>query len=241
MRNPKKTKILIVDDNNISAACLGIYLKKMGFLSIYAENGLNVLKLLPFEQPDAILLDIGMEPIDGITLLKHIRKDAAFSSIPVIMVTGDESTETINKCRKNGCAGYLKKPVTIAELHKVLEGCLFARRKHHRVSVNKEVIVIYNEKPYTLMTDSLSEGGVSIKKKEPFPVGAEVQVILPFLDKGTFCLQGAVVYIKNPPENDSDVLSGMGIQFKGYGDDAAKTLKVYIERIISEGSQGVEV
>jgi two-component system, cell cycle response regulator DivK len=238
MTDPKKTKILVVDDNEISATCLEIYLKKMGFISIYAGNGLDVLRLLHFEQPDAILLDIGMEPIDGITLLKHIKKEAKFSSIPVIMVTGDESAETIKKCRKNGCAGYLNKPVTIAELHTVLEECLFARRKHLRVSMNKEVIVIYNEKQYMLMTDTLSEGGVSIKKKDPFPVGAAVQVILPFLDKGLFCLQGAVVYTQNPLENESG-FSGMGIQFKGYSDDAAKILKVYIEKIIGERTQAV--
>ena len=239
MTDPKKNKILVVDDNEVSATCLEIYLKKMGFNSIYAGNGLDVLRLLNFERPDAILLDIGMEPIDGITLLKHIKKEEKFSSIPVIMVSGDESAETIEKCRTNGSAGYLKKPVTIAELHKVLEECLFARRRYYRVLVNEDVIVIYNKKPYVLRTDTLSEGGVYIKKKDPFPVGTEVQVILPFLDKGSFSLQGTVVHTKNSWENDADDLSGMGIQFKGYSEEVAKILKAYIEKIIAEGIQAV--
>jgi two-component system, cell cycle response regulator DivK len=237
MTDPNKNKILVADDNEISATYLGIFLKKMGFNSIHVGNGLDALRLLKFERPDAVLLDIGMEPIDGISVLKHIKKEEKFSSLPVIMVSGDDSTETIDKCRKNGCAAYLKKPVTIAELHKVLEGCLFARRKYYRASVNKEVTVIYNEKPYMLITDTLSEGGIYIKKKDPFPVGAEVQVILPFLDKGSFCLQGTVVYTKNPLEKDFDVLSGMGIQFKGHSEDAARKLKLYIEKIIAEGTR----
>lgn len=239
MEGPRKTHILIADDNEISATYLGIFLKKMGFTSTYAKNGLDVLKLLNFERPDAILLDVGMQPMDGIAVLKHIKQEKNISLIPVIMVSGDESSETIEKCRKHGCAGYLKKPVTITALHKALEGCLFARRKHFRVSVNKEVIVIYNEKPYMLFTDTLSKGGVSIKKKDPFPVGAEVQVVLPFLDKGSFCLQGTVVYTKISPENNLEVLSGMGIQFKGYSDDAANILQVYLEKIIAEGAQAV--
>ena len=209
----------------------------MGFNSIQAGNGLDVLRLLKFKRPDAVLLDIGMEPIDGIVVLKNIKNDVNLSSIPVIMVSGDDSIETIKKCRGNGCAGYLKKPVTIAELHQVLEKCLFARRKHCRVSVNKEVIVIYNGKSYMLITETLSEGGVYLKNKNPFPLGSEVEVTLPFLDKGSFCLQGTVVYIKNPLENASDVLSGMGIQFKGYSDDEAKMLNVYIENIIAEGTR----
>jgi CheY-like chemotaxis protein len=239
MTDPKKNKILVADDDEISATYLGIYLKKMGFLPISAGNGLDVLKLLKLERPDAVLLDIGMEPMDGIVLLKHIKEDEKFSSVPVIMVSGDESTETIEKCKKIGSAGYLKKPVTIAQLHKAIEGCLFARRKHCRVSVNKEVSVIYNEKSYTLITETLSEGGVYVKKKDPFPFGAEVEIRLPFLDKGVFSLQGTVVYTINPLEHDSDMLSGMGIQFKGCPDNASKILKEYIEKIVAEGTMVV--
>jgi Tfp pilus assembly protein PilZ len=131
----------------------------------------------------------------------------------------------------------LKKPVPIAELHKALEGCLFARRKHCRVSVNKEVIVRYNEKTYSLITESLSEGGVYVKKNDPFPLGAEVEITLPFLDGGSFSLQGTVVYANNPLEKDTECLSGMGIQFRGQADDAAKVLKEYIEAMIAEGTR----
>ena len=237
MTDPKKSKVLVADDDEISAAYLGIFLKKMGFIPVRAANGLDVLKQLNLERPDAVLLDIGMEPINGIVVLKHIKRDEQLSLIPVIMVSGDDSKETIEKCRKNGSAGYLKKPVTIAALHKALEGCLFARRTHCRVSVNKEVIVVYNEKPYTLITETLSEGGVYVKKNDPFPLGAAVEVTLPFLDGESFSLQGTVVYAKNPLEKDTDGLPGMGIQFRGYPADASKTLKEYIETMIAEGTR----
>jgi CheY-like chemotaxis protein len=237
MTNPKKSKVLVADDDEISAAYLGIFLKKMGFIPVHAANGLDVLKQLNLERPDAVLLDIGMEPINGIVVLKHIKRDEQLSLIPVIMVSGDHSHETIEKCRKNGSAGYLKKPLTIADLHKALEGCLFARRKHCRVSINKEVIVIYNEKTYSLITESLSEGGVYVKKNDPFPLGAEVEVTLPFLDGGSVRLQGTVVYAKNPLDKDADGLPGMGIQFGSQSDDAAKVLKEYIETNIAEGTR----
>jgi CheY-like chemotaxis protein/Tfp pilus assembly protein PilZ len=237
MTDPKKSKVLVADDDEISAAYLGIVLKKMGFIPIHAVNGLDVLRLLNFERPDVALLDIGMEPINGIVVLRHIKRDENLFSIPVIMMSGEDSNETIEKCRKSGSAGYLKKPVTIAELHKALEACLFARRKHCRVSVNKEVIVIYNEKPYSLITETLSEGGVYVKKNDPFPLGAEVEVTLPFLDKGSFSLQGTVMYAKNPLEKDTDGLSGMGIQFRGQSHDASKILKEYIETNIAEGTR----
>ena len=235
MTDPKKSKILVADDDGISGAYLGIFLKKMGFIPLHADNGLDVLRLLNFERPAVVLLDIGMEPINGIVVLKHIKREVNLTSIPVIMVSGDDSKETIEKCRKNGSAGYFKKPVTIAELHKTLEGCLFARRKHCRVSVNKEVQVIYNEKPYSLITETLSEGGICVKNNDLFPLGAEVEVTLPFLDGGLFSLQGTVVHTKKPLEKDTEGLSGMGIQFRGQSADVLKTLKEYIETIIVEG------
>jgi len=58
---------------------------------------------------------------------------------------------------------------------------------------------------------------------------------MPFLYGGSFSLQGTIVYTKNHLEDDSDGLSGLGIQFRGYSDDASKRLKDYIETIIAEG------
>ena len=108
--------MLVADDDDISAAYLGIFLKKMGFSPVHAANGLDVLKQLNLDRPGAVLLDIGMEPINGIVVLKHIKREVALSSIPVFMVSGDASKETIEKCRKNGCAGYLKMKTDISIL-----------------------------------------------------------------------------------------------------------------------------
>jgi PleD family two-component response regulator len=46
MTDTKRSKILVVDDSEVSAAYLEIFLKKMGFLSIHAVNGLDVMRIL---------------------------------------------------------------------------------------------------------------------------------------------------------------------------------------------------
>ncbi len=68
-----------------------------------------------------ILLDIGMETMDGITVLEAVKKDTQTSHIPVIMVSGDNSRETIKKCTRLGCVGYLAKPVNADKLREALE------------------------------------------------------------------------------------------------------------------------
>lgn len=119
MSDPKK-KVLIADDNQVSYAYLEVLLKRMGIASIHAKNGLQVLKLIKDENPDIILLDIGMETMDGIAVLEAVKKDTQTSHIPVIMVSGDNSKETIKKCTSLGCVGYLEKPVNADNLREAL-------------------------------------------------------------------------------------------------------------------------
>ena len=114
-------KVLIADDNQVSFAYLEVLLKRMGIASIHAKNGLEVLKLIKDEKPDIILLDIGMETMDGITVLEAVKKDTRTSHIPIIMVSGDDSKETIKKCMSLGSVGYLAKPVNADKLREALE------------------------------------------------------------------------------------------------------------------------
>jgi CheY-like chemotaxis protein len=114
-------KVLIADDNEVSFAYLEVLLKRMGFISIHVKNGLELLKLIKHEKPNFILLDIGMGTMDGLTALKAVKEDKQISDIPVIMVSGDDSKETIAKCRRLGCVGYLIKPVNADKLHEALE------------------------------------------------------------------------------------------------------------------------
>lgn len=120
MPNSNKT-VLIADDNQVSFAYLEVLFKRMGIASIHAKNGLEVLKLIKKQKPDIILLDIGMETMDGITVLEAVKKDKQTSHIPVIMVSGDDSKETIKKCMRLGCDGYLAKPVNADKLREALE------------------------------------------------------------------------------------------------------------------------
>ena len=114
-------KVLIADDNEVSFAYLEVTLRRMGFTSIYVKNGVELLKRIKYEKPDIILLDIGMQTMDGLTALKAVKEDNQTSHIPVIMVSGDDSKETIAKCRSLGSAGYLVKPVSSDKLREALE------------------------------------------------------------------------------------------------------------------------
>ena len=83
-----KTRILIVDDEQINLEFFDVMLSKLGFLVGKAENGLEALAAIRASKPDLIILDNVMPKLSGwevTRLLKTSKEYAEFSDIPIIM------------------------------------------------------------------------------------------------------------------------------------------------------------
>ncbi len=238
MLEHKVKKVIIADDNQTFLMYMGMLLKRLGFTVLPAENGLEVLKLLKFCEPDVIILDVWLGGMDGAAILRYIKEDRLTSNIPVIMVSSDSSSAIIKKCKSLGCAGYLKKPVKVDKLHDVLETCVFSqirkKRKHLRVSVNKKVTVVLDGIQHELYTETLSEKGIYIRKRDPFPIGSKVEVLFPLDDEKSIRLKGEVIHVKELLGDVFNVPPGMGIEFKKISASHSKILKNYIKRLIGE-------
>ncbi len=217
---------------------LGLLLKRFGFKVIPAENGLEVLKLVKLIESDVVMLDVHMQMLDGLSVLRHIKGDKRISHTPVIMVSSDSSRETIEHCKRNGCFDYLLKPIKIDKLHASLQLCFFSHmgtnRKHIRTTLNKKVFVDCGGQTYELFSETLSEGGVYLRKEEPLPVGTEVAVMLQLQNGQKLTLMGEVIYIKKLFGDFLILPPGMAIQFKDLTEDDSRILKVHIENLIAE-------
>jgi CheY-like chemotaxis protein len=107
-------KIVIVDDSQTFLMYVGLLLKRMNYKVIQACDGVECLKVLKLTEPDAILLDLHMSPVDGLKILQHVKNDPQTASIPVIMVSNDANPDSVKKCTDLGAYDYLTKPVKIA-------------------------------------------------------------------------------------------------------------------------------
>jgi PleD family two-component response regulator len=58
-----------------------------------------------------ILLDVFMEPHDGLQVLKDLKLDLKYSSIPVVMYSGDDNVELLHLCIREGAREYITKPL----------------------------------------------------------------------------------------------------------------------------------
>jgi CheY-like chemotaxis protein len=233
----KQKKVLIVDDNQTYIMYIAILLKRMGFTIIPARTALEANNFLKIIEPDMIMLDVQMPSMDGITFLEHIKNDKQTSRIPVVMVSVDASNETIEKCKKLGCSDYLVKPFKIERLHEVLQNCVFSQlgqnRKNLRATYNKRIEIIYKGTLQQLYAETLSEKGIYLRAKEPFPVGSELEIKLLLQNDEVLHLKGVVIYIKGIFGDLFRIPPGMAIEFKNLTSDTAKTLKDYVVHLLA--------
>jgi two-component system cell cycle response regulator len=103
-------KILTVDDSRTIRMIVTRTLKSHGCTVCEAANGEEGLAVAAAERPDAILLDITMPVMDGVTMLTKLREDPLLKDTPVIMLTAESSRENIAQIARLGVRDYLVKP-----------------------------------------------------------------------------------------------------------------------------------
>ncbi|MFC3051982.1 response regulator [Kordiimonas pumila] len=103
--------ILVVDDNDDNTDLLVKRLKRRGYSADYALSGQEALDKIAKTTYDAVLLDYMMPEMDGIEVLKHIRKDKTESQLPVIMVTAKSDTQSIVLSLEATANDFVSKPI----------------------------------------------------------------------------------------------------------------------------------
>ena len=121
-------KVMLVEDNPDDVAFTKRVLKFNGLDSnlVLAADGNEAiagLERLADEKrlPDLILLDINLPDISGIDLLTRIKRDSRFSQIPVVILTGSNVDDDIQRSYDLGASTYLVKPISNDALMLALE------------------------------------------------------------------------------------------------------------------------
>ena len=110
------SRILLVDDDRQARLKLARDLEGGGFAVSEAAGGRAALDMLRSERFDLVLLDILMPEVDGFQVLREMKDDAKLRDIPVIVISGLEDIESVDKCLAAGANDFLSKPVDPAVL-----------------------------------------------------------------------------------------------------------------------------
>ncbi len=115
-------KILIVDDFSTMRRIIKNLLRDLGFTNTFeADDGHTALPLLQNGDFEFVVTDWNMPIMEGIDLLKEIRKDPKLKHLPVLMVTAEAKREQIVEAAQCGVNGYIIKPFTAGTLKEKLD------------------------------------------------------------------------------------------------------------------------
>ena len=109
-------KILVVDDDLGTRLSIGDYLELSGYKVLTANDGEEGLLMVNKHHPDLIVTDIIMPHMNGYELVRHVRQQARFRLLPVILLTARTKTQERILGYQSGCDLYLPKPFELEEL-----------------------------------------------------------------------------------------------------------------------------
>ena len=116
-KQTKTKKILVVDDELDMLKLITLRLEEENCSVVTALNGLDALAKAKTENPDLILLDIVLPKMDGVAVLKELKKNPQTKEIPVIILTNLATGETMRETMEAGSSDYLvKTDYTLEEL-----------------------------------------------------------------------------------------------------------------------------
>ena len=116
LKDLRPLRILIVEDNIDIAENIADYFELQGYLTDFAMDGIGGLHLALTQEYDAIILDIVLPGIDGLTFCRKLRKEGE-KATPVLMLTARDTLDDKLEGFDVGADDYLIKPFELAELN----------------------------------------------------------------------------------------------------------------------------
>ncbi|NUP14288.1 MAG: diguanylate cyclase [Polyangiaceae bacterium] len=126
-----KAKILVVEDSPRQRAHLMALLRRGGYDVVEAAGGFEALRLVKNESPDAVLLDVMLEDLDGYSVCRMLRATDLGRDLGIIMLSAKRSVEERVKGLQLGADDYLAKPFNVQELDARIFAALRARADRH--------------------------------------------------------------------------------------------------------------
>lgn len=120
---PAAKRILTIDDSKTIRDMLMLTLADAGFEVLQAVDGQDGLDVLDKEQVDLVITDINMPRMNGYEVIRRIRSDSAYKSMPILVLTTESEADKKNLARVAGATGWMVKPFDpgrlIATINKV--------------------------------------------------------------------------------------------------------------------------
>ena len=111
---PESMKILMVEDDPLSATLLRVRMEMEGIQVQVAHNGVEALDMLKQEPPDLMTTDLMMPGMDGFRLVKEIRSmPPPLGRIPILFISANKNDHDMARCLAAGGDDFMTKPFSV--------------------------------------------------------------------------------------------------------------------------------
>jgi two-component system chemotaxis response regulator CheY len=118
-------KILVIDDSESIRELVSMVLENGGYAVDRGSDGLSALKLLDGRKVDLIITDLNMPNVDGISLIREVRKMNQYTTTPILILTTESQTALKEEAKAAGATGWVIKPFAgeklLAVINKVIK------------------------------------------------------------------------------------------------------------------------
>jgi DNA-binding response OmpR family regulator len=119
-----RNKILIIEDDMDLQRGLNIRLRASNYDTAFAQDAVMALSIAKKEEPDLILLDLGLPGGDGFLVLDRMKNIPSLACTPVIVVSARDPLANEERALKAGAEAFFQKPVDNQELMKAIQRAL---------------------------------------------------------------------------------------------------------------------
>lgn len=112
---PQNRRILVVEDDDATRLLLSMGLQRAGFQVRTACHGQEAQQLVKIEVPDALVVDINMPVLDGLSFMEWFRREVS-PVVPAVLFSSSTLESIAQRCRDMGAARFLPKPYQMPAL-----------------------------------------------------------------------------------------------------------------------------
>ena len=113
--------ILIVDDSESIRELVSLTLVAAGYKVDKGSDGLEAIKLLDGREINLVITDLNMPNMDGIQLIREIRKKNEYATIPILLLTTESQASKKEEAKSAGATGWIVKPFVQEKLLEVVK------------------------------------------------------------------------------------------------------------------------
>ncbi len=121
METMQKT-VMIIEDEPDAADLFAEMMRLNGYRVLKTYSGAPAMALIAQEKPDLIILDIMMPGVSGLDVMRYLREQPQYSTIPVVVVSARATASDIEEGMAAGASVYLTKPVSYTDLKNAVDG-----------------------------------------------------------------------------------------------------------------------